>query len=176
MRYLLLFILLTPMILSVNVIALEKEAVTKEDGIKKSAQEADQFSSEDYINMFEEREKRLNIREEEIKKEEESLKMLKLGIEEDIKRYTALRNELQKDFMQLDKEREDRFNRLVKIYEMMSPSEAASRLIRMEEGTIIKLISKMKEKAAGKILGQMEPSKAAKISEKIVKERPALGR
>lgn len=176
MRYLLLFIFLTPMIFSINVIALEKEAPTNEAEIKRSANEPDQFSSEDYISMFEEREKRLNIREEEIKKEEERLRMLKLGIEEDIKRYTTIRNELQKDLVQLDKEREERFNRLVKIYETMSPSEAASRLIRMEEGTIIKLISKMKEKAVGKILGQMEPSKAAKISEKIVKERPVLGR
>lgn len=173
MKYLLIPTFLVLMIASVNVVALENEVVTNGTDMKEPVTEPAQFSSEDYISMLEEREKRLNTKEEEIKREEETLRMLKLGIDEDIKRYTALRNELQKDLMQLNKEREERFNKLVKIYEMMSPSEAASRLTKMEESTTIKLISMMKEKVAGKILGQMEASRAARLSEKIIKEKPA---
>lgn len=176
MRYLLLFIVVISIITSIDVIALEKEQVTSEAGVKGPIKESDQFSREDYLGLLEEREKRLNAKEEEIRKEEETLRMLKLGIEEDIKRYATIKSEILDDLMQLDKEREKRFNRLVKIYELMSPGEAALRLIKMDESTAIKLISMMKEKAAGKILGQMEPSRAARISEKIVNEKTAARR
>lgn len=176
MRYLLLFIVVISIVTSIDVIALEKEQVTGEAGEKGPIKESDQFSKEEYLGLLEEREKRLNTKEEEIRKEEETLRILKLGIEEDIKRYATLKKEIQKDLMQLNKESEERFNKLVKIYEIMSPGEAASRLIKMNESTAIKLISRMKEKVAGKILGQMEPSRAARISEKIVKEKTASRR
>lgn len=176
MRYLLLFIVVISIITSIDVTAKEDERVTREAGVKGSIIESDQFSKEDYLGLLEEREKRLNTKEEEIRKEEETLRMLKLGIDEDIKRYTALKREILDDLIKLDKEREERFNKLVKIYEIMGPGEAALRLIKMDESTAIKLISMMKEKVAGKILGQMEPSRAARISEKIVKEKTASRR
>lgn len=171
MRYLLIFIVVISIITSIDVTAKEEEQVTSEAGVKGSIIGSDQFSKEDYLGLLEEREKRLNAKEEEIRKEEETLRMLKLGIEEDIKRYSTLKSEILDDLIKLDKEREERFNKLVKIYEIMGPGEAASRLIKMDESTAIKLISMMKEKVAGKILGQMEPSRAARISEKIVKEK-----
>jgi flagellar motility protein MotE (MotC chaperone) len=176
MRYLLIFIVVISIITSIDVTAKEEEQVTSDAGVKGPIIESDQFSKEDYLGLLEEREKRLNTKEEEIRKEEETLRMLKLGIEEDIKRYSTLKSEIQKDLIKLDKEREERFNKLVKIYEIMGPGEAATRLIKMDESTAIKLISMMKEKVAGKILGQMEPSRAARISEKIVKEKTASRR
>lgn len=176
MRYILILIVVISIITSIDVIAMEKEQVTSEAGVKGPIKESDQFSKEDYLGLLEEREKRLNTKEEEIRKEEETLRMLKLGIVGDIKRYTAIKSEILDDLMQLDKKRDERFNKLVKIYEIMSPGEAALRLIKMDESTAIKLIFMMKEKAAGKILGQMEPSRAARISEKIVKERTASRR
>ncbi|HLF86441.1 MAG TPA: hypothetical protein VI584_05110 [Nitrospiria bacterium] len=176
MRYLLLFIIVISIITSIDVTAKEEEQVNSEARVKGSIKESDQFSKEDYLGLLEEREKRLNAKEEEIRKEEETLRMLKLGIEEDIKRYTTLKREILDDLIKLDKEREERFNKLVKIYEIMGPGEAALRLIKMDESTAIKLISMMKEKVAGKILGQMEPSRAARISEKIVKEKTASRR
>ncbi len=176
MRHVLIFIIAISIITSIDVIAMEKEQATSEAGVKGPIKESDQFSKEDYLGLFEEREKRLNAKEEEIRKEEETLRMLKLGIEEDIKRYTTIKSEILDDLMQLDKKRDERFNKLVKIYEIMSPGEAALRLVKMDESTAIKLISMMKEKVAGKILGQMEPSRAARISEKIVKEKKASRR
>ena len=176
MRYLLLLIVVISIITSIDVTAKEEEQVAREAGVNGPMIESERFSKEDYLGLLEEREKRLNAKEEEIRKEEETLRMLKLGIEEDIKRYTTLKREILDDLIMLDKEREERFKKLVKIYEIMGTGEAASRLAKMDESTAIKLISMMKEKVAGKILGQMEPSRAARISEKIVKEKTASRR
>ena len=56
---------------------------------------------------------------------------------------------------------------LVKAYSNMKPVQAAALLERMDESTAIIIISRMKSRVAGKVLGAMNTRIAKNISEKI---------
>jgi flagellar motility protein MotE (MotC chaperone) len=56
---------------------------------------------------------------------------------------------------------------LVKAYSNMKPVQAAALLERMDEGIAIIIISRMKSRVAGKVLGAMNTRIAKGISEKI---------
>jgi flagellar motility protein MotE (MotC chaperone) len=60
-------------------------------------------------------------------------------------------------------------DQLVKVYETMSPEEAAARMNIMDEKLAIELLSGMKGKTVGKILGNMTAEKAADLSSKLAK-------
>ena len=56
---------------------------------------------------------------------------------------------------------------LVKAYSNMKPVQAAALLERMDEATAIIIISRMKSRVAGKVLGVMNTRIAKNITEKI---------
>ncbi|HLG22981.1 MAG TPA: hypothetical protein VI382_09205 [Candidatus Manganitrophaceae bacterium] len=55
------------------------------------------------------------------------------------------------------------------MYEAMPPEEAAARIEKMNESLALNLLGRIKEKIAAQILTGMNPTKAARMSEKLIK-------
>lgn len=103
-------------------------------------------------------EERLSIVREDIKKELEQLRKLKKELED-----------LQKLFEQRVEQKDMEFlAQVAKIYESMQPEEAARRLERLDDDTAVAIIIALKPKTAGRILAQIEESRAATLSKKIL--------
>lgn len=125
------------------------------------------------MKALEDRERELVIREDAVKKEEERLHMLKNAIELSLKQYSAMRDKLQKEFTGSDgnNEAQQGIGHIAKIYEAMSPEEAARRIEKMDSAMAVELLSRIKSKQAGKIMGTISAEKAAVLSEKIAGKR-----
>ncbi len=103
-------------------------------------------------------EERLAIVRQDIKKEVEQLRKLKKEIE-DLQRLFDQKVE-QKDVELLAQ--------VAKIYESMQAEEAARRLERLDDDTAVTIIIALKPKTAGRILAQIEETRAATLSKKIL--------
>lgn len=128
---------------------------------------------EDVLKMMKvlaDKEKELNKREDDLKKEEDRLSMLKTSLELSLKEYSAMRNKLQKELVTNSNKNgqpQQGIEHIVKIYESMSPEDAAQRIEKMDNNMAVELLSKIKSKQAGKILGAISADKAANLSQKI---------
>jgi flagellar motility protein MotE (MotC chaperone) len=58
-----------------------------------------------------------------------------------------------------------RLRELSAMYEKMAPEKAATLLAEVEESLAIDILAGMKSKTAGRVLGNMERAKAAKLSQ-----------
>ena len=61
-----------------------------------------------------------------------------------------------------------RLKKIAKMYEAMPPEEAASRIEQLPQGTAIKVLLLIKSRAAGNILAEVSPRKAAKLTERYL--------
>lgn len=122
------------------------------------------------MKALEDRERELAIREDAVKKEEERLHMLKNAIELSLKQYSAMRDRLQKELAGSDggNGAQRGIGHIAKIYEAMPPEEAARRIEKMDSAMAVELLTRIKSKQAGKIMGAISAEKAAVLSEKIV--------
>ncbi len=116
------------------------------------------------IEGIEKRGKELDLREEKIQKEEERLKGLRLEIKKEIAALSTERVRLEKVLKDLEVARNKGLKNLAKIYENMPPEEAATRLERLNKDIAINLIKVMNSRTAGKILGFVEPARAAELT------------
>ncbi len=119
------------------------------------------------LEMIERKNHELKKREEELLLKEKNLQELEKKILSDLQKIeeALARSEemvgIKKDLI------EKNVKALVKAYSNMKPVQAAALLERMDEGTAIIIISRMKSRVAGKVLGAMNTRIAKNISEKI---------
>lgn len=129
----------------------------------------------DIMKSLEDRERDLVKREDAFKKEEDRLNALKNAIELSIKQYSSLRERLQKDFASNGNNKsQEGMGSIVKIYEAMTPSEAARRIEKLDNGMAVELILRIKSKHAGKIMESMSTEKAVLLTEKIASTKGAM--
>ncbi|MDH5763058.1 MAG: hypothetical protein OEZ51_08755 [Nitrospinota bacterium] len=119
------------------------------------------------LEMIERKNRELKKREEELLLKEKNLKALETKILGDLQKIeeALARSEemvgIKKDLI------EQNVKSLVKAYSNMKPAQAAALLERMDQGIAIIIISRMKSRDAGKVLGAMNTRIAKGISEKI---------
>ena len=119
------------------------------------------------MELIEKKNRELKKREAELLLREKNLESLEQKVRADLKKIeTALiRSEeqvgIKRDLI------EKNVNSLVKVYSAMKPQEAATLLESLDQGIAIQIISRMKSKVAGKILGKMKIRVAKHISESI---------
>jgi len=119
------------------------------------------------MELIEKKNRELKKREAELLLREKNLESLEQKVRADLKKIeTALiRSEEQ---VGIKRELiEKNVNSLVKVYSAMKPQEAATLLESLDQGIAIQIISRMKSKVAGKILGKMNIRVAKHISESI---------
>ncbi len=110
------------------------------------------------------RQAELDAREEEIKAREERLKVLKKDIEDKLAEISKARGEMEDLSKKIKEKDSERLNKVVKIYESMSPEEAAPRMERLDEETAVSVLASMNPKKAAKIIAVMDVDKAARLS------------
>ncbi len=120
------------------------------------------------IKAIEQRNTELDKRAEQLDAKEQRLQILEKEVDDMLKKYSKIREELEQKEAEQKKLDEPKYIRLAKIYEGMLPEVAAARIGEMKETVALNILTRIKEKVAAKILSGMDPAKAAKYSEKLV--------
>ncbi|RJR18093.1 MAG: hypothetical protein C4581_06970 [Nitrospiraceae bacterium] len=127
------------------------------------------YAEEDIAGVIEKQRIELNQKEELLKKETERLKTLKKEVEEDIAKYTALLEQIDKSLKQAEEVGNKRLKHVAKAYEAMQPEDAASRLSGLDNDTAVQILLKMESKKAGLVIGMMSAQKATVLTKEIAK-------
>jgi flagellar motility protein MotE (MotC chaperone) len=122
------------------------------------------------LTVLEKRKKELDEREEALQREEERLKFVRRDLEEMLAQSIKIREDLEKMKAEA-KETEGALDLLIKVYETMPPEEAALRIAKMNERVVLRLLTRMKGKAVANILSFVEPTQAARLSEKLAAQK-----
>jgi len=130
-----------------------------------------QSSSESSLAMLKKKELELEEKEMLLKRREEELLPLKEEIDEKLAQLNAIQARLTSFAQELaDKEKalkDVKIGHLVALYSAMEPAKAAAIMDKLKIETIVRILSSMKGKSAGQILGMMKPERGAIISEKL---------
>jgi len=116
------------------------------------------------------KEDELRTRETEIAERQGHLLEIKGDIEAKIKELNSLLKELNSVKAKIDNFNNAKAQRLVKIYENMTPQDAAARIERLDDNLAASILGSMKEKIAGKILGFVNVDKSVRIS-RVLKQK-----
>lgn len=122
------------------------------------------------LKQIEERERGLQLREEQVVGLQRDLEALAARQAKEAKRLekeASALSEEQRRYLEQD----PALVHLLKIYESMDPEEGALRLEKMREGLALDILAGIKNKKAAGILAGMNPRKAAKLSEGLRKYR-----
>lgn len=126
-------------------------------------------AQDDMLKLIEKRQKEIREKEEALKKEEERINALKRDVEERIEKYTRLLNQIEDTLKKINQINDEKLEYVVKAYESMSAEDASARLSAIDEATAVNILYRMKTKKAGAIIAQMEPKRAASITEKMAR-------
>ena len=118
------------------------------------------------MEMIEKKSRELKKREEELQLKEQTIKVLEQQVHGDLEKIQEALAKSQEQFGMRDGLIEKNVNSLVKVYSTMKPDDAAAVLGNMDEDLAVLIISRMKSKNAGLVLGKLG-AKAKSISEKI---------
>jgi flagellar motility protein MotE (MotC chaperone) len=114
-------------------------------------------SIEDEYTKLRERESKIDTREME-------LKTLAAEVDKKLAAMQQLRNELVKLLDRKDATEGERIGELSKIYEKMNPQKAAVLITALDYQLAVDLLLGIKKKTAGKILDNLDPETATKLS------------
>ena len=113
------------------------------------------------------KEKELAAREEELVRKEERLNIVKADIEHRLSELKREHEQIAALVKKIDEINDQRIKRIVKIYESMTPEEAASRIEKLEEDMAVMILASMSERKAAKILSFVNVSKSVKLSQSL---------
>ncbi len=119
------------------------------------------------ISALMRRQKELDAREQELKVKEARLLSIEKDIEARIDELNGIHNRIEGFVKKIDAINDDRIKKIVKIYDLMKPEEAASRLEKLNEDMAVTVLSSLSEKKAAKILGLMDVGKSVKLSQAL---------
>lgn len=125
------------------------------------------------LKLFEELENKrreLATKEEELRKKEGDLVILKKDIEDKLTKLSQLQTQLQKDAEATKQSQDARLKHLVGAYSAMKPDKAASLVEKLNDDVALQILSAMKSKDVGAILSFIGTEKAAGLSQRLAKE------
>lgn len=108
--------------------------------------------------------------------EQGRLKQTRKEIEVRIHDLKQLKTEVNARISTLQNIEEKEIKHLVKVYESMSPEEAAPLIEGLKQEISVELLSRMKGKKAGKILEFVEKKKAVELSEVLAERKELKGK
>ncbi len=114
------------------------------------------------------RSEELEKKSREVEAREQRLADLESRLEKRIQVYTELQSSLRAEAERRLANARERQKGLAKIYESMSPSDAAARLAQMEREVAVEILRSMKGPAAGKVLASLDNDKAVDLSQGYV--------
>ena len=111
----------------------------------------------------------LDTREQDVDAQMQLLAAAEAKIDAKLAALNSLKGELKGVISQADKERDAELARLVIVYSQMKPKDAAARMALLDDSVRLPIAAKMKERALSAILGQMAPTDAKTITEKLAR-------
>ncbi len=138
------------------------------------------------IEMLESRKRDLDWREEAIRRDEGRLMIVRADIEKllahnealekrilqanskESQRVAEVRAQKSKALIEKERQQQEEKAKLAKMYEVMPPEDAATRLEHMPDPKALEILRLVKTKAAGAILSQVKPERAAKLTEQLL--------
>jgi flagellar motility protein MotE (MotC chaperone) len=156
----------------VNIVDVKTEALaTEEDGggIDVSTESLVTDTERSMLEAIKRRESELDYRENELEKYEQRLAVINGELDQRMKQFKATKVVVDKALVKLKAAEDKRTMRVVKIYESMAPEEAAVRIEKLDSKTAVMILSTMKEKKAGAVMGLMGVAKAVKYSQMMNK-------
>lgn len=121
------------------------------------------------LRAIEQRKSELDKRAQALDQKEERLRLMEQEIGRMLKKQTEVREALEEKEKKRKQEEDKQVGRLAKMYEAMPPEEAAARIEKLDESLALTLLGKIKEKSAAQILTGLNPTKAAKLTEKLAR-------
>jgi flagellar motility protein MotE (MotC chaperone) len=100
--------------------------------------------------------------------EEERLKILNADMQAKLDQLKKLKQEIEAFTKGLDAKKKEQLVRVVKMYESMPAEEAAKAMARLDDDTAIQILTTIKSRNAGQILGLMDPGRVASLSKKAI--------
>lgn len=108
--------------------------------------------------------KQYEARVEELESREAALKLLKFEVDKEVRTLEALKKDLSVLFKEKSEQEISRARELSRMYEKMDPAEAARVMPTLTIDLAVQVLSGMKDKKAGKVLGAMDPNAAATLT------------
>ena len=150
-----------------------------EDEVKKAAnlqaqkkQQGPVATPEHFQNLLKElqREKqRISVKEAELAKKEAFVKNLDATLQARANELIALEQRLVALSLDAERTKDERIKKLSGVYENMDPEQAARAIEEMDPNLAVTLLLRMRKREAGRILGAMDPQKASKISQDLIR-------
>ena len=113
-----------------------------------------EMDSASQISWFEKEKKDLTEQRKALEVEKRELELLKLEVESLLTKKQSAQ--------------EEKLNMLVQLYDGMKAEEVASVMENLDDSTIVAVLPKMKAQHAAKVLGLLNPKRAAKISNQLM--------
>lgn len=124
--------------------------------------------SESAIADMETREERVQEAEAAVAKKETELKALQIAIQEQLSQLDEAKKQIQGIKHQEIAKNEEKVKKLIDTFETMSPKAAAQVVAKVDEEIAVTTLARLSTIKAGKILAAMDPSKSARLSERMV--------
>ena len=100
------------------------------------------------------------------------LKTLQAEVDKKLDELKTLRQQYEKLLAERDSKEAERVAELSQMYEKMDPAKAAAIVSSLDDNLAIGILSGMKKKSAGKLLNNMDPQKAVRLSRKFSSIEP----
>ena len=84
-----------------------------------------------------------------------------------IKALTGMKGDIAKLMVDADAKEQAEIDRLVKVFELMKPKDAAPRMVLLDDSVRLPVASRMKERALSPIIANMPPAEAKKLTEAL---------
>jgi hypothetical protein len=127
------------------------------------------YAQEDVLKTIVTKQKEIKDKEEALRTEEARLITIRKEVDEKIEKYTKVLAQIESALGKMEQVKDEKIDYTVKAYEAMPPEDAAARLSALDEAVAVRIISRMKSKKAGAVMAQMQPAKAASITESMTR-------
>jgi len=121
------------------------------------------------MSLLEKERQTLQTREVAVTAREEQLRLLKNEVEDRIKELSAVQQRVLESLEEEKRMQGEQNRHLVATLEAMAPDRAGRLLEKMDDEVAAQMLRRLKGKEAGAILSLLNPEKAAKLSQKLLK-------
>ena len=123
------------------------------------------------LQALQERREEIDRREDDVIRKEAELEAIRKQIERKVAELQALQDTIQGLLVQHDEQEEGELRRLVKIYEVMKPKDAARVFNELDMPIMLDVLQRMKERLAAPILAHMDPDRAKAVTVELAQRR-----
>lgn len=119
------------------------------------------------LDAIQQRNKELDKKSGQIAVREKQLQELKNEIARMLEKNSQIMTAIDKQKKDRNEKEEELFQRLAKVYQSMEPEEASKRIEKLKDPLALEILSRIKPKSVAAILTGMDPTRAARYSEKL---------